>query len=296
MAPPSNRRPGFSRRAQYGLFIGYVVAVAGIVVGLGLILVARFDPPGFALLRAGVLDLTAPISAAGRSGVRSLGDVFDGIGDYLDAGTQNGVLRAELVATRQQLVQAQIDSAENRRLRRLTRLIERSPERVASTRILGSTASDIRRMATIGAGRSDGVRPGMPVRSSEGVVGRVYEAGQLASRVMLLTDGGSVVPVRRLRDGAPALAAGRGDGMVELRPLSAGANPFQPGDIAVTSGIGGVFPPNVPVALVTERREDVAIARPLADPARLDFVIVERPFAPPPPANQASRAEPTLAQ
>lgn len=294
MAPPSNRRPGFSRRAQYGLFIGYVVAVAGIVVGLGLILVARFDPPGFALLRAGALDLTAPVTNMGRTAVRGFGDIGQTVSDYWNAANQNRGLRQQLEATRRELVQVQIDTAENHRLRRLVKLIDRAPERVATTRIIGSTAGDMRRMATISAGRTDGVMPGMPVRSPEGVVGRVFEAGQLAARVMLLTDGGSVIPVRRLRDGAPALAAGRGDGMVELRPLSAGANPFQPGDVAVTSGIGGVFPPNVPAVIVVERREDVSIARPFADPSRLDFVIVERPYAPPLPPPPPVAAQPPV--
>jgi len=88
------------------------------------------------------------------------------------------------------------------------------------------------------------------------------------------------VPVRLVRDGTPALAVGRGDGTIELRTLEVGQNPFRRGDILVTSGVGGVYPPGVPVAVVSRIQGDTAIARPAADPARADFAIVERIYQP----------------
>jgi len=88
------------------------------------------------------------------------------------------------------------------------------------------------------------------------------------------------VPVRLVRDGTPALAVGRGDGTIELRTLEVGQNPFRVGDVLVTSGIGGIFPPNIPVARVIRLEGDTAIARPVADPARIDFAIVQRAYQP----------------
>ena len=119
---------------------------------------------------------------------------------------------------------------------------------------------------------------GQPVRTSEGLVGRVVAAGRVTARVLLITDGGAVVPVRRLSDGQPALATGRGDGGLDIRALQAGSNPFKAGDIFVTSGAGGIYPPDIPVALAKIEQRDVTIARPLADPARLDFAIVLPPY------------------
>ncbi|RYD82563.1 MAG: rod shape-determining protein MreC, partial [Sphingomonadales bacterium] len=90
----------------------------------------------------------------------------------------------------------------------------------------------------------------------------------------LLTDGETAVPVRIVRNGTAGLATGQGDGSMEIRGLIAGGSPFRRGDIAVTSGTGGVYTPNIPVAVVTEVRSDRAIAMPLADPARADFAAV----------------------
>jgi rod shape-determining protein MreC len=97
---------------------------------------------------------------------------------------------------------------------------------------------------------------------------------------MLISDGASNVPVRLVRDGTPALAVGRGDGTVELRTLEVGQNPFRPGDVVVTSGIGGLFPPDIPVAVVVSSQTDTAIARPVADPSRLEYAIVLRVYQP----------------
>lgn len=283
-APTRNRRPGFSRRAQYGLFLSYVIAVTGIFVGLGLIVVSHVDPQGFGTLRAAALDLTMPVTSLGRGIVRGAGAAVDGVTAYIDAASRNTTLERELEADRRELVRARILALENERLRKVLHLVENRPGSIAVARIVGSTGVSSRRLATLDAGMAQGVRPGQPVRAPEGLVGRVVDAGMIASRVLLISDSASVVPVRMARGGMPALAAGRGDGSIEIRPLGAGGNPFERGNIVLTSGTGGLYPPDVPVAVVLRKEGDVSIAWPLADPSRLDFAMVEPPFAGPPSA------------
>ena len=280
MAPPSSRRPGFSRRAQYGLFIGYVVAVAGILFAILLLIVAAIDPRGFAALRGAALDATAPISSAASSVSNFFSGIGDSVNNYVRAASQNAELRRELEAARRELIKSQTAQLENRRLRQLLGLAGQIEDEVTIARIVGSTYASGRRQATLSAGSSVGVAVGQPVRAPDGLIGRVLETGRWASRVLLVTDGSSSVPVRLVRDGTPALAVGRGDGTIELRTLEVGANPFRPGDVLVTSGIGGIFPPDIPVARVARLEGDTAIASPVADPARADFAIVQRAYQP----------------
>ena len=107
MAPPTNRRPGFSRRAQFGLFLGYVIAVGGAVIAALLLVVSIVDPRGFAALRGVALDVTAPVASAGRSVVGFLGGLGGTISNYFRAGSQNGELREELETTRRELIRRQ---------------------------------------------------------------------------------------------------------------------------------------------------------------------------------------------
>lgn len=293
MAPPSPRRPGFSRRAQYGIFASYVIAVAGAAFALLLVLTARFDPEGHAVLQGLAADVTSPVSAFGRSivdGTRGAGKI---VGAYVNAASKNEAMAKELAAARRKLVQADILAVENRRLKQLLGIRTPGIRPVAVASLVNSTGASSRRYATLSAGAGDGVVNGLPVIGPEGLVGRIVATGRLSARVLLIVDGGNVTPVKRSSDGAPALAIGSGDGRLILRPLSSGTPAFKPGDIFVTSGSGGIYRPGIPVARAINRGREGTLARAMADPARLDYAMVEPVYqAPAPPApNQYDEAK-----
>lgn len=285
MAPPRHRNRGFSRRIQYSLFFGYVAAGAGVVAGLALVLIARFDPVAFQGIRGLALDMTAPVTAATRPIVRGGSSLASDIGDYFNAASENRALRAELADARRGLIQARVLAFENARLKRTLRLVGDQAQPIAAARIVGSNLSGPRRFATLAAGRADGVETGQPVRAAEGLVGRIAEVGAHAARIVLLTDGGSAVPLRAVRTGEAALGEGRGEGTIEVHSTVAGGPGFRRGDLLVTSGVGGVYPPDVPVAVVTSASGEIATALPLAQPARLDFALVLPQAAAPPPVS-----------
>jgi rod shape-determining protein MreC len=280
MAPPSTRRRGFSRKAQYGLFLGYVVAVGGVLFAILLLVVAMIDPQGFSALRGAALDATGPVSSGGRSVVGFFTGIGDTVGNYVRAGSQNAELKRKVESTHQQLVEARAIAYENQRLKRLLKLSRETTDAVATGRIVSSSFDSSRRLGTLSVGGSSGVRPSQPVRAPEGLIGRVIETGRFASRVLLVTDPASNVPVRLARDGTPAIATGRGDGRIEIKPIEIGNSKFARGDIFVTSGTGGIYPPNVPVAIVVSATRDETVARPIADPARADFAIVQSIYQP----------------
>jgi rod shape-determining protein MreC len=261
-----------------GLFASYVVAVVGAVVALLLVLLARFDPTAFQALRQGAAEVFAPVSRGSGNVTGSVDSIDETVTAYLRAGSQNAELRRELDKTRSELLEARALRQENRELKALLKLGADNVETVAVTRLLGSTGSSARRYATLDAGRNRGIESGMPLRAPEGLIGRVLDVGPSVSRVLLLSDVANVVPVRRSRDGLPALATGRGDGNLDIRALNTGINNFERGDIFVTSGTGGLYQPNIPVAIVVATQSDGAIARPLVHPARVSAVLVERAF------------------
>jgi rod shape-determining protein MreC len=280
VARPSNRRPGYSRRAQYGLFFGYVAAVSGAAVALLLLILSAVDPNGFGALKGAISDATLPITSGGRWIVERTGDAGGSIGSYIDAAGKVRRLEAAARANQTKLIEARALAFENARLKRLLGIAERGVKPVAVARLVGSTGSSIRRYAILNAGYLDGVRNGMPVRGPGGLVGRIASAGAVSARVSLITDGGTIVPVRRVPDGTPAIATGTGDGLIDIRALGAENATFKRGDVFVTSGAGGVYPPNVPVAIITRKTPETFLALPVADPAALDFAIVEPPYQP----------------
>ena len=277
MAPP---RPGWSRRAQYGLFFGFIALIAGIVIGVILLGFSLLAPKSFQTVRGAALDVTAPISGALSEVTNTVGGLWSGAGNYWDSARQNAKLKRERALMRQQIILAKAVLLENQQLKAALQLRERTQGAVASGRVVGSSFNSLRRFAILSAGRRDGVDIGMPVRSPEGLIGRVIDSGATASRVLLVSDRANIVPARLLRGGLPVISQGRGDGTVDVRPLEVGRNPFKRGDILVTSGTGGLYPPLVAIARIVKLDDDGAIALPLADPSNTSFAIVERPYEP----------------
>ena len=299
MARPPSRRPGINRRAQYSLFASYVVAVTGAAVGLLLVVIAIFDPTGFSALRIAAAEATRPVSVTLKSMVSGVSSVDEVLAAYWRAGSQNVALRRQVEADRNRIIEAKAVAQENIRLKKLLKLVDADSSQVLTARLIASSSSSARRFARLNAGSWQGVRQGMPVRAPEGLVGRIHITTPNSSDVLLLTDTSNIVPVRRASDNIPAISTGLGDGSVEIRALTAGRNPFKPGDLLVTSGIGGVYQPNIPVAVVVRAQCEIAYGVPLANPARVDAVVVERIFeeavtrpgpAAPPVANESVAA------
>ena len=280
MAPSSQRRSSYSKRAQYNIFTGYIVAGVGALVGAVLLGISFFQPDLFGGPRGAAQDAASPATetvAAARTGTRSLWQSIDG---YYRAGSKNAALKKEVELARIRLAEAEALRQENVRLKGLLDLQDEDREPITVARLVGSSASSTRRFAYLGAGSGDGVEVGMPVRSARGVVGRILETGRLSSRVLLLTDSESVLPVRRAGDETVAFAEGRGDSLLRIKLINLGINPLREGDMFVTSGAGGYYPPGIAVAIVTELTDDGALARIVSDPAATDFVAVEPIFEP----------------
>lgn len=282
MAPPRNRRPGFSRRAQYGLFLGYVGLVGGALIGVALLLLSTFNPPAFAAVNGFFREITTPISS-GLTWVRtSVAGVPGGVSSYWNVRGENARLKKKIADDGLLVERARTLNQENRHLREMLKLRDVSTDAVAVARLVASSVTSTRRYATLNAGSWQGVKTGQPVRQPDGLIGQVIETSPNTARVLLIVDPESIVPVRRTRDGLPAIATGRGDGLLDIRSASVATMIFQPGDTFVTSGTGGIFSPNIPVARVIRTSRDIAVAEPSANPDALDFALVQASFLPDP--------------
>src|SRR3546814_3395826 len=100
------------------------------------------------------------------------------------------------------------------------------------------------------------------------------------ARLLAQTDAHSRVPGAREGDGLAAVPTGPRCGLVEVKPVSMGDPLPKPGDVLMSSGTGGIYPPDIPVARVLRVGRDSAIARPFAQPGTLDVAMVQRAFFP----------------
>ena len=272
MAASKNRRPGFSRKAQFTIFATYVLAILGAIIGAILLLISILDPKGFSALRIAGTEITAPIGRLFNSIRRTMRDGSENISFYWDAAAKNKAMDKKIKMLEKKNMALRIVKLENEKLKPLIKNLQNDKlEIITIGRLISTTASSGRRLAVISLENTDNMRAGQPVISDKGLIGRVTEVGLTTARIVLLTDTANVVPVIRLSDGLAAFATGQADGILRIKPLELGVNPFEKGDILVTSGNGGLYPPNIPVATIIGKSVDDGLAKPLADPATTDY-------------------------
>ncbi|WP_164157738.1 rod shape-determining protein MreC, partial [Sandarakinorhabdus rubra] len=259
---PAPRRPTAIRREQNLALVSALLSGAVVAAGLILLLLARVNPETAAGLRRAAADIAAPLWSVLRAPVDGVIWAADGVADYFGAVSRARQLEAELDTANARLRAARAGMEELRRLKAL--LAVRTPERqvIATARIAAATTGAVVRTAMLAVGSADGVAPAMPVIGAEGLIGRTLEVGRHGTRVMLITDPLSRVPVIVERTGQVGLAAGRNLPTLQLIDLAGPDTPLRPGDRLVTSGDGGVYPPGLPVATVVDPRRDGAVLRP----------------------------------
>lgn len=149
-------------------------------------------------------------------------------------------------------------AAENAHLRELLAMRQRFPESTVVAEVLYSGRDPFTRKIVVDKGSQDDVKAGRPVIDHSGVVGQVTRVYPWLAEVTLITDKGQAVPVQNLRNGLRAVLGGTGgDGRLELKFIPLNAD-FQNGDELVTSGIDGIYPHGLPVAVVSNVERNAA--------------------------------------
>ncbi len=161
-------------------------------------------------------------------------------------------LKHENLRLRARLQRSQSLENENTRLRTLLRSSARLSQKVQISELLGMDMDPFRQRLRIDKGEGNGVFVGQPVLDAHGVMGQVISTSSDAAHVLLISDPSHVIPVEILRNGLRTVAAGIGRAdTLQLRYLPDHSD-IKVGDELMSSGLGGRFPSDYPVAVVTE--------------------------------------------
>ena len=241
----------------------------------GIFLVWRIDSPRVERFRAAVTDRVVPSFDWAMAPVTGVANVVTDFRSYNQLAAQNNDLRRELQQMKAWKEAALQLEQENARLLDLNN-VRLDPQLTYVTGVvITDSGSPFRQSVLLNVGARDGIIDGWPAMDGIGLVGRISGVGQSTSRVILLTDTSSRIPVTIQPSGQKAILAG--DNTLNP-PLDFIENPdlVRPGDRVVTSGDGGVFPADLlvgQVALGTDRRLRNRLS---ADYGRLEFLRVLR--------------------
>jgi len=230
--------------ALHRLAFGVLVAAA-----FGLMLLGKADTVLISRLGNTVIDVLAPVLEVMSKPAASVGAVMSNIRELAAIREENARLREENQRLLRWQTLARQLQVENQRLRELSNLVPDPLPDYITGRVVADTGGVFARSLLVVAGARDGARKGQVVIAAEGLVGRLSEVGNRSSRVLLLTDINSRVPVILEETRARAILVGTNDNRPELAFLKAKTG-ISPGDRIVTSGVAGAFPPGIPVGVV----------------------------------------------
>ena len=272
------RRPR-NRLAWLGSFVALCLLVIGLY-GMGYLAPARD------LILRGVIPVQEGLAAF----THQLGTMASTVRDLRTLRQRNAELEARINQLIIENVQLKEVEAENANLRRLLNFAQRNPflefrgaEVVA--RVIGRDPTNLFNYLLIDLGSEHGIREGMPVVTERGLVGRISRVNRTTSQVLLLTDPSSAVNALIQSSRLTGLVEGQPGGELIMRYIPQDAE-VTPGEIVITSGLGGHFPRNLVIGQVTAvyRRDyemfQQAVVRPSVDFNQLEQVLVITNFVP----------------
>ena len=180
----------------------------------------------------------------------------DDAGTLAQLGVENRRLRNELLVNHARMARMTTVVADNARLRELLDTAQRGSLDVQLAPVLDVDLDPSRQRLVLDAGSRDGVRIGQSVIDAGGLLGQVIDITPMHATVLLLTDPDHAVPVAIARNGVRLVAYGRGrSDLLSLASIALSSD-VKVGDVVVTSGLGGRFPPGFPVGTITALRPD----------------------------------------
>ena len=254
--------------------LAYRTAVALMLfASVALLIASKTNNDFIRNIRAGLTDGLVPVVQTLATPVNSIERAFAWMHDMTVLREENQKLREQTATLmRWQFAATELEN-ENSRLRDLLKFAPTGKESYTSARVAIDSSGPYVKAVVINAGKQNNVETDLAVVNENGLVGRVIETAERTSRVLLLTDINSRVPVMTETSRERAIAAGDNSDNISLKYTSQDSK-IKVGERILTTSDGGVMPPGLPVGIVTKIKGGIITVKPYVDWYRLEYVSV----------------------
>jgi rod shape-determining protein MreC len=244
-----------------------------ILLSGAIVLIGKTDQTMFDTLRTGLSDAAAPVLDVVARPLGAAEAALDRARGLAGIYQENRRLTEDNERLLQWQQVALKLTTENRQLQGLLKVVPDRAVSYVTARVIANSGGAYVRTVMINAGTDGGLARGQATITGDGLVGRLTEVGSRAARVLLITDLNSRIPVRL--EGSHTSAVLAGDNSERPRLLYVAAQEgVKIGDRVVTSGEGGVFPPDLPVGVVSAVGGGGPRVEPYVELSQLGYVLV----------------------
>ncbi len=259
-----------------------IVLIVIVVIGILLVALGGYLQPILGAVSTPFVEIQRWVS----SRYLAISEILTMPRDTILLRQENQELKNQVSQLQSQVIQLQEQLGEAQVLYALLDFARERPEnKYIAGSIIGKDPSPFLQYVIIDHGSDDGLKKGMPVVTEQGLVGQVAAVTAKAARVQLISDSGSVVNVRLKNAAIEAQLKGSisGENTLEMIPQDA---QLEIGDIVLTSGLGGTYPPGIVIGQVTQTRKvetdlfQTAVVQPIVNFAQLKAVLIIINFEP----------------
>lgn len=237
------KRPNWSNRIALSLLL--LISVAVVIVHF------RENENGFLhRVQKSVMSMLTPIQSGTLSAVRFTTGTWESITQFGRLKSENEQLTKEVASLRRQSVVSKELELENERLLRLLGAPVRRDYQTLYSNVIGKSVNSWQATIILDKGARDGVKKHMSVATADGLVGQVISVSRTSCLVQLITDQKCAVGIRLQSNRAIAVVEGEGGKELNLTLLPREI-PATKGDLVMTAGIGGVYPPDIVVGTIS---------------------------------------------
>ncbi|MHB8137785.1 MAG: rod shape-determining protein MreC [Smithellaceae bacterium] len=264
----------FLKNYRTVIFVGAIIVAALILLSYNL----RYDS-GPNVLKSLVLEAAAPVQKLFNSAIKGVENAWMRYVHLVGVEEDNRDLKNKIAGLQAQLVLYKEAYQEAERLKKLLSLQDSYRHRFVAARVIGKEQAALSKTLWINRGNAHGLKPGMPVLVSPGLIGRLTDVSWHSSKVLLLIDENSNVDVLIQRTRVQGIAHGAGSRGCVVRYISKNQD-VKKDDVVVTSGLSNIFPKGLLVGKVSHvERMDVGLflniqVAPFAEFAELEEVMV----------------------
>lgn len=243
------------------------------LISVSLMVMSNTGSQNASRIRGALMDMLTPaITVAGKP-LDAVAAAGGWVSDMVNLRNENLALKNTNAQLLQWQTLAKSMEAENSSLRSLMHVVPASKNNYITARIVTDISGPYVRSALIGGGGQHGVKKDQAVISEHGLVGRVVETGDTSSRVLLLSDINSRIPVMSETSREKTILVGNNNDLPSLSYIEANSS-IAVGERIITSGDGGVFPRGIAVGVVTEIKNGIIRVQPFVDASKIEYVSV----------------------
>lgn len=243
------------------------------ILASGLLIFSLVRPASLSGVRMGVTDMVTPVISMFTQPFTNAAEAIGSISGITALRAENTQLKAENVRLKEWYQTALMLQAENQSLQELLNLKVNMAHKYTTARVISDAGNAFVKTVLVSLGKNDGVKKNQAVLAGDGMVGRIIESGQKYSRVLLLNDINSRVPILIEGSRQKAVLAGDNSDDLILKHLPKDTGVAE-GARVITSGHGGVFPSGLPIGRIVKNSEGRLVVKTYADMNKVTYVRV----------------------